>query len=277
LGRYETAYEYCGTFNHLEIGGFQGILSIHHIFENLGIMSTKTVVRGLVSGAIGATCSTQFSAQALTFDGSSSGQFGAPLTPGSSTFSLSNQDGGTNNQLDWGDPVPDSFSNFVKFNSANFSTTPDAAFNIGKLTYRNGSSFAGSNFNGDFPLLVALNFTNPASVNPTFNYLFNILNTTNTGDPVGDSDRLRFSTAGLSSNSFNVGGVDYTLQLLGFSNDNGTTIINEFLSPENATATANLYGKITTTNVPTPALLPGLIGLGATAWRKRRNAATAAA
>jgi hypothetical protein len=29
--------------------------------------------------------------------------------------------------------------------------------------------------------------------------------------------------------------------------------------------------------VPTPALLPGLIGLGATAWRKRRNGATAEA
>jgi hypothetical protein len=242
-------------------------------------MTISTVAKRSILGVIGATCflgGTQLSAQALTFDGSSSGQFGAPVTPGSSTFALSNQDGGTSNQLNWGDPVPGSFSNFVKFNSANFSTATDAAFNVGKLTYRNGSTFAGTSFNGDFPLSVALNFTNPAGVNPTFNYLFNILNTNNTGDPVGDSDRLRFSTAGLSSSSFNVGGVDYTLQLLGFSSDNGTTIISEFLSPEEATATADLYGKITV-NVPTPALLPGLIGLGATAWRKRRNAATAEA
>jgi hypothetical protein len=35
--------------------------------------------------------------------------------------------------------------------------------------------------------------------------------------------------------------------------------------------------RATTPTVPTPALLPGLIGLGATAWRKRRNAATAEA
>jgi hypothetical protein len=35
--------------------------------------------------------------------------------------------------------------------------------------------------------------------------------------------------------------------------------------------------QASTPAIPTPALLPGLIGLGATAWRKRRNAATAAA
>jgi hypothetical protein len=36
-------------------------------------------------------------------------------------------------------------------------------------------------------------------------------------------------------------------------------------------------GKEIDNTVPTPALIPGLIGLGAAAWRKRRNAATAEA
>jgi Protein of unknown function (DUF1194) len=35
--------------------------------------------------------------------------------------------------------------------------------------------------------------------------------------------------------------------------------------------------EIVDPSIPTPALLPGIIGLGATAWRKRRNAATAEA
>ncbi len=246
-------------------------------------MKTTTVVKRSILGVVGATCllgSTQLSAQALTFDGSSAGQFGAPLTPSStSVYTLSNQNGGSNNQLNWGEAAGSSSDNFVKFNNATFSTPIDTAFKVGKLTYQNGGTFAETNFNGDFPLSVGLNFTNPSGINQPFNYLFNILNTLNdTGTVAGDADRLRFSTAGLSSSSFNVGGVDYTLQLLGFSSDNGTTIINEFLSPEEATATADLYGKITTTaKVPTPALLPGLIGLGAAAWRKRRNAATAEA
>lgn len=250
-------------------------------------MKTAPVFKQSVLGAIGATClvaGTQFSAQALTFDGSAAGQFGNPVNSMPGNFNeLSSQDGGTNNQFTWGEAVPDGINNFVKFNSANFSTAPDTEFKVGQLSYRNGTTIPGTSFNGDFPLSVALNFTNPAGVNPTFSYLFNILNTPNsTGTINGDADRLRFSTAGLSSSSFNLGGIDYSLQLLGFSSDNGATIITEFLSPEGETATSALYGKITTTSttttpVPTPALLPGLIGLGTAAWRQRRNAATVAA
>jgi hypothetical protein len=237
------------------------------------MMITATMVRQSVVGVMGATClvlGSQLAAQALTFEGASSGEFGLPVTPGYGADVFLSNNGGTNNQLNWGNPVAGSFSNFVRFNGlSTFSAAADAVFKVGDLTYRNGSTTQG--FDGDFPLSVALDFTNPSGVNQTFSYLFNILNTTNsTGDPVLDGDRLQFSTAGLSSSVFNVGGVDYTLQLLGFSTDGGNTIISEFNSPEGFTANASLYGKITAAPIPTPALLPGLIGMGLAALRKRK-------
>lgn len=237
-------------------------------------MSTATLVKQTILGAIGATClvaGSQLSAQALTFTGSSAGQFGLPINPGVGTVqALSNQGGGTNNRLDWGTPLSGSFSNYVQFDgSSSFSTSTDTLFKVGDLTYRNGATL--NNFNGNFPLSTALNFSDPTGVSKTFSYLFNILNTPNsTGNPVLDGDKLKFSTAGLTSDTFNVGGTNYTLQLLGFSTDGGTNIISEFNSPEGATANAGLYGKITAAPIPTPALLPGLIGLGVAALRKRK-------
>lgn len=226
-------------------------------------------------GVVSATCfalSSQGAAQALTFAGNSSGQFNLPLTsPPTAVISLSNETGGTNNRLTWGMSVRDSFSNFVQFDGLNFSTPAESVFNVGTLTYRNGTTDLSTSFDGDFPLSIALNFTTPGGINKNFNFLFNILNTPNTtGDPVLDGDRLQFSASGLTSDSFSVGGINYTLRLLGFSNDGGASIVSQFNSPEGATASASLYGQITTETIPTPALLPGLIGFGLGIWRKRK-------
>lgn len=234
---------------------------------------TKTQFRHTSLGVAVTTClllSNSLSTQAMTFGGSSSGEFGLPLTPGFGVdVFLSSAGTGTNNQLNWGQPDQGSVSNFVRFDGGTFVAGTDSPFKVGDLTYRNGATFGG--FDGDFPLTVTLNFTTPAGVNQSFSYLFNILNTPNTsGDPIADGDRLQFSTTGLSLSTFNVDGVDYTLQLLGFSTDLGTTIISEFNSLENTTATAGLYGQITAAPIPTPALLPGLIGLGVAALRKRK-------
>lgn len=57
---------------------------------------------------------------------------------------------------------------------------------------------------------------------------------------------------------------------------------NYFLTPMTdeanySTASGNYYGRSSTTAVPTPALLPGLIGMGAAAIRKRKQKAQAEA
>ena len=44
---------------------------------------------------------------------------------------------------------------------------------------------------------------------------------------------------------FEFAGVDYTLQLTGFSKDGGTTIVDQFNVLEDGTDTAAVYGKVT--------------------------------
>ncbi|MBD1937091.1 choice-of-anchor K domain-containing protein [Microcoleus sp. FACHB-68] len=216
-------------------------------------------------------------AQALSFTGTSCGEWTMPALPSGSTL-LSNQDSGINNHLEWGQTGYctncTSFNNYVQYDGVSFNVNTNTLFNLGNLTYRNGSTWDG--FNGDFGLMVSLSLNHPFTQTQTFDFGFNILNTTNlTGDPVLDGDKLRFASAGLSSQSFNYAGVDYTLQLSGFSTDGGKTILSEFNSPEGSAANASLYGQITavqaadTTSVPEPASGVGLTLLGLYFVRRR--------
>src|SRR5215471_11608064 len=63
-----------------------------------------------------------------------------------------------------------------------------------------------------------------------------------------------------SSQTFTVGGVQYTFSFLGFSQDGGVTITNDFLTVENETNTAGLYAQVMTTEIPT-APEPGSLAL----------------
>jgi MYXO-CTERM domain-containing protein len=198
--------------------------------------------------AIGSTLCLSFPAQAqvLTFQGTTSGQWGMPSNPSGSTF-LSGENGGNNNRLTWGRTDScsgcTSFNNYVQYDGLGFQAGVGSTFRLGDLSYRNGSVW--DPFNGDFPLDISLNFSNPALGNQNFSFLFNILNTPNvTGNAVLDGDRLRFSNSGISSQSFTLGNTIYNLQLIGFSSDGGNTLVSEFNSPEGTIARASLYGQI---------------------------------
>ena len=192
-------------------------------------------------------------AQAITFSGNSSGQWGMPANPSSSTY-ISSQNGGINNRLSWGridgcggGCTP--FNNYVQYDGVGFNAEVGSLFNLGNLSYRNGSVWDA--FDGNFPLNISLSLTNPLSNTQAFNFSFNILNTPNsTGNAVLDGDRLRFSGGLLSNNSFNYEGVNYALELVGFSTNGGTTLVNEFNSPEGSIAFASLYGKFTALTPP---------------------------
>ncbi|MCL1472179.1 choice-of-anchor K domain-containing protein [Argonema antarcticum A004/B2] len=219
-------------------------------------------------------------AQAITFEGTSSGQWGMPANPSGSTV-ISNQNGGINNRLSWGRTdnclTCTPFNNYVQYDGVSFNAGVGSIFNLGNLTYRNGSTWDG--FNGDFPLNIALSLTNPFSSTKAFDFSFNIFNTpNNSGDAVVDGDKLRFSTAGISSQQFNYDGVDYTLELTGFSSDGGQTIMSEFNSPEASIANASLYGKLTGVvqappekTIPEPAAVAGLSLLGIYFATRRRS------
>ncbi len=123
-----------------------------------------------------------------------------------------------------------------------------------------------------------MSLTNPLNSAENFNYTFNIFQTLNTtGDPVLDGDILTFNANGSTSDSFNFGGVDYTLKLAGFSSDGGNNFVSVFNSPEDSVANATLYAEITAANnvdVPEPTTIFGLGLLGvylAGSLRKNRS------
>lgn len=229
-------------------------------------MNLKLSLSKLSAIALGTTVlfATGDRASAITFSGSASGSWGDPVDPGTAVYQFDNLNGGTNNRFTWGIPVAGSVRNFVQYDGTNFSSDLDSLFNLGTLTYRNGSTYTSTSFDGDFPLTISLNLDSPFGTSETFDYAFNILNTpNNTGNPVLDGDRLRFSTAGRSSETLTYNGLEYTLELVGFSTNGGTTIVDEFNSPEESIAFADLYGKITAVDMlpepepePQPSLLP---------------------
>ena len=76
----------------------------------------------------------------------------------------------------------------------------------------------------------------------------------------------------IASNSFTIGGMDYTLELLGFSNTSALSPVNQFISEEHGTNATMLFGRVVpTAGVPEPSTTTGLMlaGLGLTYMRHR--------
>jgi hypothetical protein len=195
-------------------------------------------------------------AKAQFFVGSSSGTFGTP-TPTTATFT-----GVGTNTFTWGVGNP---PNSLNFEGSSFSTNSNQRFSIGDLTYFNGSISAGTEADS-VPLNILLSLTNPTGINETFVFDFDIINTPNNGTPEQNADFV-FPVSVIPSQSFNVGGTDYTLELLGFSQDGGVTVENEFRVLEGATTTAVLFGQITVappnpTETPEPSAMIGLLAVG---------------
>jgi hypothetical protein len=153
-------------------------------------------------------------------------------------------------------------------------------FQVGELRHFNNPIF------GDVPsavnLSLFLNFDNPVATQ-SFNLNLEIDETTNGGTCAYFSitpcaDKISLSQTSMS-NQFSVAGIDYTLQLLGFSLTPGGVPINEFISQEGGTNQASLFAKITAVEpetVPEPATVAGTaLWLLAARWavaNKRKKA-----
>ena len=131
-------------------------------------------------------------------------------------------------------------------------------------------------------LSLFLNFDDPVATQ-SFNLNLQIDETPNGGTCAYFSitpcaDKISISETSLS-NQFSVAGIDYTLQLLGFSLTPGGVPINQFISQEGGTNQASLFAKITAVEpepVPEPATFAGTaLWLLAARWavgNKRKKA-----
>jgi hypothetical protein len=154
-------------------------------------------------------------------------------------------------------------------------------FQIGQLRHFNNVILGGTAASA-VNLSLSLNFDNPVATQ-SFNLNLQIEETPNQGSCAYFSitpcaDKISISETSLS-NPFSVAGIDYTLQLLGFSLTPGGAPINEFISQEGGTNQALLFAKVTAAEpelVPEPASLAGTaLWLVAAQWavgNKRKKA-----
>jgi len=153
---------------------------------------------------------------------------------------------------------------WLEFTGTPFSGTSDVPFAFGTLTYFNGTVLLDTRAD-TVDLATLLTFTTPSGLSQDFTYHLGLVNTPNTGDPSASADYV-YLPGTIPSAHFTEGGVDYTLEFLGFGavTGSGFTTIDSFHVQENSTASAELLGRITgqaTIPVPGAALL-GMLGVG---------------
>ena len=215
---------------------------------------------------------------ALPFSGDVTGMWkGAISSDVSDIYAYSNEDNPFTADFAWGIPASNSTNNLFMFNGFSFTDVEEnTPFSIGDFMYRNGSTYNSVGVDG-VTLSIDLDLTDPLSVDDNaFDFAFSIENTPNvSGDPVADGDIVTVMNS-FSPATFNYAGVEYTLNLLGFSSDGGANIRTDFSSPENGTQCAALFAQITSDvqQVPEPGiislLIMGFITLGGVTLSRKK-------
>lgn len=144
--------------------------------------------------------------------------------------------------LNWGNANFGTYPDGLSFTINPFATEIGTVFKIGELSYFNGEVLLGTEIE-TAPLALNFELYEPTRLTKSFVFEFDIDTTPNDGTPEENADTV-FPLNKVPQGFFTESGVNYTIELQGFSQDNGLTIEDGFKVLEGETTNASLYAKI---------------------------------